>query len=248
MAAPASSRKSKSAEKEVESEIMDVDDQPNNGEEEQHHLQQEDDEEENEEEGEYEVEAIVDHRQKKGSLAGKHEYLVSWKGYGPEHNTWEPEDHVAHANDIVSRYWSGKPKTTIAPPKESKKRGRASAGASSTPVPVSSQKNKSARTTNGKRKSNSNGNHKAEEEDEEEVWEFETTHIDSAAKYEDIPDWENTVQSVDTIDRSSENELVIYLTMVGGERVALPTEVAYLRCPQKILKFYEKHLKWKASP
>ncbi|ORX38261.1 hypothetical protein BD324DRAFT_620189 [Kockovaella imperatae] len=49
-----------------------------------------DGDEEEEEEGEYEVESIVDHKMQNG----KYIYLVSWKGYGPEHNTWEPEAHV----------------------------------------------------------------------------------------------------------------------------------------------------------
>ncbi|WVW85331.1 hypothetical protein I302_107369 [Kwoniella bestiolae CBS 10118] len=230
-----SARKSRSAEKEVEPQDMEVEDPAVDG------TEGEEEEEEEEEEGEYEVEAVVDHRQKKGNQAGKYEYLVSWKGYGPEHNTWEPEEHVAHAADIVSRYWATKPKT-VAAPKETKKRGRPSAGGSSTPVPAS-QKAKSARTTNGTGKRRTEGG----DDDDEEQPEFEISHVDSTEKYEDVPDWEDTVNSVDTIERGSKNDLVIYLTMVGGEKVAVPTDLAYRRCPQKVLQFYEKHLKWKAS-
>ncbi|OCF75710.1 hypothetical protein I204_03002 [Kwoniella mangroviensis CBS 8886] len=225
-------RKSRSAEKEIEPEPMEIEEPAVDG------VEEEDEEEEGEEEGEYEVEAIVDHRQKKGKQAGKYEYLVSWKGYGPEHNTWEPEEHVSHASDVVSRYWAGRPKNAV-PPQETKKRGRSSVGGSSTPVPAS-QKIKSAQPTNGfsRRKS------QKADEDDEELPEFEISHVDSTAKYEDVPDWEDTVTSVDTIERSSKDELVIYLTMVGGEKVAVSTDLAYKRCPQKVLKFYEKHLKY----
>ncbi|WWC63577.1 uncharacterized protein I303_106181 [Kwoniella dejecticola CBS 10117] len=224
-----SGRKSKSAEKEMEvDEVVDG------------HEEEEEDEEEGE--GEYEVEAIIDHKQKKGNQAGKYEYLVSWKGYGPEHNTWEPEEHVAHAGDIVTRYWSGKPKQPIAPTSQSKKRDRPSAGGSSTPVPTS-QKKSAARTNGNSRKSVK----QQDDEDEEEFPTYEISHVDSTAKYEDVPDWEDTIISVDTIERSSRNELTIYMTMVGGEKVAVPTELAYKRCPQKVLQFYEKHLKWKSS-
>jgi hypothetical protein len=33
----------------------------------------------------------------------------------------------------------------------------------------------------------------------------------------------------------------------GGEKCAQPVAVANARCPQKMLKFYESHLKWRSG-
>ena len=52
-------------------------------------------------EEEYEVEQILAHRLKgKGT-----EFLIKWMGYGPEHNTWEPEANVEHAPEKLADYW-----------------------------------------------------------------------------------------------------------------------------------------------
>ena len=56
-------------------------------------------------EPEYEVDKILQHREKKkGRTMGK-EYFVLWSGYGPEHCTWEPEAHLKNAPDAVAEYW-----------------------------------------------------------------------------------------------------------------------------------------------
>ena len=41
-------------------------------------------------EDEFQVDRILDKRTKNG----KTEYLLSWKGYGPEENTWEPKANL----------------------------------------------------------------------------------------------------------------------------------------------------------
>jgi hypothetical protein len=63
---------------------------------------------------EFEVEAILDHRvqalgnRKRKRHHGAHEVithcLVRWKGWSPEHDTWEPVAHLANAHDLVRAY------------------------------------------------------------------------------------------------------------------------------------------------
>ena len=44
---------------------------------------------------EYVIEEVIQHRyRRRGKRPPASEYLVKWAGYGEEHNSWEPEDHV----------------------------------------------------------------------------------------------------------------------------------------------------------
>ncbi|KAH8104059.1 hypothetical protein BXZ70DRAFT_1052386 [Cristinia sonorae] len=68
------------------------------------------DAEEEEDEEEYEIEAILE--AKHGAFAGgKLGYLVKWKGYGDEHNSWVCEDDAGGAHDLIEEYWKKQKKT-----------------------------------------------------------------------------------------------------------------------------------------
>ena len=43
---------------------------------------------------------IIAERQEKGMP----KYLVRWKGFGPEDDTWEPIEHLAGAKDYIARF------------------------------------------------------------------------------------------------------------------------------------------------
>ncbi|KAJ8343779.1 hypothetical protein SKAU_G00311080 [Synaphobranchus kaupii] len=49
----------------------------------------------------YEVEKIVDKRKTK---KGKWEYLIRWKGYGSNEDTWEPEHHLLHCEEFIDQF------------------------------------------------------------------------------------------------------------------------------------------------
>src|SRR6266568_3829129 len=49
---------------------------------------------------EYEVEAIIAHRQKGHQM----EYLIKWKGYASSDQTWEPETNVSNVEEILEEY------------------------------------------------------------------------------------------------------------------------------------------------
>jgi transposase InsO family protein len=82
---------------------------------------------------EFEVERLLDHRQvKRGrSKSLKKEFLVKWLGYGPEHNTWEPESNLTHCDEILTGYWKwvresqqGVAETTTSGPRRSNRARR----------------------------------------------------------------------------------------------------------------------------
>lgn len=60
---------------------------------------------------EFEVEAILKHRPKTAEGPNHHglEYLVKWKGFGPEHNQYLPRAEMAHCKRLVTAYWAKKP-------------------------------------------------------------------------------------------------------------------------------------------
>ena len=65
------------------------------------------------ESGEYEVEAIWDsavyvRESESGHLLGFY-YLVSWKGYLEEENTWEPASAVQHLRKLISSFHKDHP-------------------------------------------------------------------------------------------------------------------------------------------
>ncbi|KAJ8661616.1 hypothetical protein O0I10_002423 [Lichtheimia ornata] len=63
---------------------------------------------EQEDEGVYEVERIVDHRMSR-RYPGTKEYLIKWKNYDEDSNTWENEKNV-FSEDLMKKYWDEKNK------------------------------------------------------------------------------------------------------------------------------------------
>ncbi|QRW26330.1 Retrotransposable element Tf2 protein [Rhizoctonia solani] len=53
-----------------------------------------------EREKEYEVEQIIDSKRQQG----KWFYLIKWKGYGPEDNSWEPKELLEHSQEEIKRF------------------------------------------------------------------------------------------------------------------------------------------------
>jgi len=55
---------------------------------------------------EYTVDRVLDHRDKRQGRRSVREYLIRWAGYGPEHNTWEPQSNMAGAKEAIAEYWA----------------------------------------------------------------------------------------------------------------------------------------------
>ena len=69
-------------------------------------------------EEEYEVEEVLDSR--RYGRWKKLQYLVRWKGWGPEHNSWEAAEDLVHAPDAVRDFYDkfpNAPKARVTKPR-----------------------------------------------------------------------------------------------------------------------------------
>ena len=59
-------------------------------------------------EEEYEVEEVLNSR--RYGRWRKLQYLVRWKGWGPEHDSWEAAEDLTNAPDLVKKFYTKFPK------------------------------------------------------------------------------------------------------------------------------------------
>jgi hypothetical protein len=64
---------------------------------------------------EYEVEVLLDYRERKlpRSTRVAPEYLVKWQGYSHEHNTWEPVSNLTNSPELLQAYKDAHPQDRV---------------------------------------------------------------------------------------------------------------------------------------
>ena len=63
----------------------------------------------------FEIEAVLAVRQRRRN---KKEFLVKWLGYGPEHNSWEPESNLTNCTEVLQTFWDAQRSATLEPAKD----------------------------------------------------------------------------------------------------------------------------------
>jgi len=210
-----------------------------------------------EEGSEYEIESIVS---AKRVGAQGFTYLVSWKGYSAEHNSWVDEADAGNATDLISEYWeknkkekkarksTDKPKTTSKAGRKSdagnveaasasaaKKRGRSKTKRDSDVEEDSDSER--PKTAKKPRKSTKKSSPAPMDVDDD---------VGDMRKYMHHESWEKLIKKVDTVEIGEDNKLYVFFTLkADNERHKQASEICKQRFPQHMLDFYEGHLRWK---
>ncbi|KAK7967074.1 uncharacterized protein PG986_001351 [Apiospora aurea] len=180
-------------------------------------------------EDEFVVEKILDHQVLPDGNSIK--YKVKWEGWEKKSDqTWEDEDNLKDNASLILREYlesvGGRQAIldeteTAASQKSAKKRGRP-AGSSAGGTPASGKRTK-------------RGSHPASQ----------TPPASVSGKEWKPPagSWEDEVRFVDACHDENTGKLLVYLTWKNGHKTQHDLKVVYSRCPQQMLKFYERHVK-----
>ncbi|EGR47326.1 uncharacterized protein TRIREDRAFT_109088 [Trichoderma reesei QM6a] len=149
--------------------------------------------------------------------------MANWEGYDKKSDmTWEPEENlVESAGEILSAYLEsigGREKIFEETQEASrgKKRGRTTSA-----------------TPGATKRSRRNGTHPAD-----------SAPPATADKWSPpAGSWEDEIQTIDACEDEGSGRLVVYLVWKNGRKTKHDTKVIYKKCPQKMLQFYERHVK-----
>jgi len=179
----------------------------------------EDEDGEEEEDDVFVVEAIKKHMVDE---AGILQFQVKWEGYEKKADmTWEPEENLEEdASEVLKEYFAkvgGRDAILEQHEKatKGKKRGRQSVG------PSTSKRSK----------------REAHPDEEDAPASKPKSFVPPAGS------WEDEVVSIDAADEDGNGTLTIFLNWQNGAKTKHPPSVVYKRCPQKMLRFYERHVK-----
>uniref|UniRef100_A0A1B6CEI5 Chromo domain-containing protein n=1 Tax=Clastoptera arizonana TaxID=38151 RepID=A0A1B6CEI5_9HEMI len=164
---------------------------------------------------EYSVEKVLDRRMKNGKV----EYLLKWKGYSDDDNTWEPEENL-DCPDLIAAYEETRKKRDMGgstkkeePPAKKKKN-----------LPIAPVPQDEKKPIPEKKK-------KVVEED------------GKPRGFDRGLDPEKVIGATD-----SSGELMFLMKWKGTDEADLvPAKQANVRCPQIVIQFYEERLTWHTS-
>ncbi|KAJ2898018.1 uncharacterized protein MKZ38_004236 [Zalerion maritima] len=183
--------------------------------------QDEEDEDDDEGEDEFVVEKITNHVIDKD---GELRFHVKWEGYDdPTDMTWEPEENLEAAPEILQAYFKkigGREKLFQEAAKKATANKRKRAGRPSL-----------ASTSSDIKKPKKQ--HPAEK----------TPPPEQGGQF--IPpsgSWEDHIAHID-IMQNEDGNLIVCLNWKSGHKTRHHTSQVYKRCPQQMLRFYEKHVK-----
>lgn len=153
---------------------------------------------------------------------GALKFLVQWQGFESKKDwTWEPEDNLKVSGDeILDEYYSkigGRDRIfQESEAAQTKKRRRAT---------------KETFVTTPKRS------------EQNEVHAANKTLLVTANQWSPPSgSWEDEIETIDACEEDN-GKLVVYLIWKNGQKTKHDTQVIYRKCPQKMLQYYERHVK-----
>ncbi|CAF0719394.1 unnamed protein product [Adineta steineri] len=172
------------------------------------------------EEGEeFIVERIVSHRFRNG----RKEYLLAWKGYPEEENTWEPHQNL-DCPDLIEEYENrllqkNRYMNNDQPPPPPQLKRKPSLDQ----APVHNKRGRPPLDRNNYSKQQSS-----------------STRVEEASAFDRGFEAEKILGATDAT-----GELMLLVQWKGtGEADLVPSRICNIRCPQVVIKFYEERLTW----
>ncbi|KID83156.1 heterochromatin protein one [Metarhizium guizhouense ARSEF 977] len=169
----------------------------------------------------YDVEKIRKHRINK---EGKLELQVKWEGYDRRKDlTWEPEESLREfVPEILQAYFvsiGGRQKMHTQRRAVSKRKNRPLVSTAATDTKsVLRQENGAGPTETA-------------------------PSVTTKSWKPPIGSWEDEIDRIHACEEESDGKLVVYLIWKNGKKTRHETSVIYRKCPQKMLQFYEKHIR-----
>ncbi|KAH9987155.1 hypothetical protein BJV74DRAFT_774285, partial [Russula compacta] len=204
-------------------------------------------------------------------------YLVKWKGYTDDENSWVDERDAAGAKELITEYWSrqGKKKGDKAgrksePKSKAATRRPVAASVEATPEPTPATKKRGRdrlqvkpisddegaeeeNTRSRKRGRRSNGTTRKASPSPASSSDRASPIVDlfepsTIKKWGNLPSWERHIETIDTVEKTENGDLLIYFKLYGEKTACKEnSRICAEKFPQELIKFYEAHLKWRQA-